>query len=49
LLRKHADEVICYSTPEHFGGVGAWYQDFSQVTDGEVRALLNQASLRSAS
>jgi predicted phosphoribosyltransferase len=49
LLRKHADEMICYSTPERFGGVGAWYDDFSQVTDDEVRGLLNQASLRGAS
>ena len=49
LLRENADEVICYSTPERFGGVGAWYADFSQVTDEEVRALLNQASLRRAS
>ena len=49
LLREHADEAICYATPEPFGGVGAWYEDFSQVTDEEVRALLNQASLRRAS
>jgi predicted phosphoribosyltransferase len=49
LLRKYADELICYSTPERFGGVGAWYEDFSQVSDDEVRTLLNQASLRRAS
>ena len=49
MLRKYADEVICYSTPERFGGVGAWYENFSQVTDDEVRALLNQASLGRAS
>lgn len=48
-LRAYADEVICYETPEPFGGVGAWYADFSQVSDDEVRALLDQASLRSAS
>jgi putative phosphoribosyl transferase len=48
-LGEHADEVICYETPEPFGGVGAWYEDFSQVTDEEVRALLDQASLRRAS
>lgn len=48
-LREHADEVICFQTPEPFGGVGAWYDDFSQVTDEEVRALLDQASLRRAS
>jgi predicted phosphoribosyltransferase len=34
---------------EPFAGVGAWYEDFSQVTDDEVRALLNAASLRRAS
>ena len=49
MLREHADDVICYETPQPFGGVGAWYEDFSQVTDDEVRALLNQASLRRAS
>jgi predicted phosphoribosyltransferase len=48
-LREHADDVLCYETPEPFGGVGAWYEDFSQVTDEEVRALLDQASLRRAS
>lgn len=45
-IRAHASEVICYETPAPFGGVGAWYEDFSQVTDDEVRALLKQASLR---
>ena len=45
-LRGHADEVICYQTPVRFEGVGAWYEDFSQVVDGEVRRLLNQAALR---
>jgi putative phosphoribosyl transferase len=48
-LRVYADEVICYETPEPFGGVGAWYVDFSQVTDDEVRGLLDEASLRRAS
>ena len=48
-IREHATETICYETPEPFGGVGAWYEDFSQVTDGEVRALLEKASLRRAS
>jgi predicted phosphoribosyltransferase len=49
MLRGYADEVICCETPEPFGGVGAWYDDFSQVTDEEVRALLNQAVLERAS
>ena len=49
MLRRYADDVVAYDTPELFGGVGAWYDDFSQVTDREVRALLEQASLRRAS
>lgn len=40
-LREAADEVVCYAIPEPFGGVGAWYDDFSQTGDEEVRALLN--------
>jgi erythromycin esterase-like protein/predicted phosphoribosyltransferase len=42
-LRAIADEVVCLSTPEPFGAVGAWYQDFSQTSDDEVRALLGRA------
>jgi putative phosphoribosyl transferase len=45
-LREHADEVICYHTPVRFGGVGKWFDDFSQVGDDEVRRLLNQAASR---
>lgn len=37
------DEIICASTPEPFHGVGAWYDDFSQTTDEEVRDLLEKA------
>jgi putative phosphoribosyl transferase len=43
-LRAHADEVVCAATPEPFFAVGAWYDDFSQTTDEEVRRLLEQAS-----
>src|SRR5581483_1520294 len=39
-LDAEADEVVCASTPAPFGGVGAWYDDFSQTTDEEVRTLL---------
>jgi predicted phosphoribosyltransferase len=45
LLRRHADEVVCYVTPEPLSSVGSWYEDFSQVADGDVRALLNRAAL----
>lgn len=41
-LEEAADEAICLETPEPFLGVGAWYEDFSQVGNDEVRALLNK-------
>jgi putative phosphoribosyl transferase len=34
---------VCAVTPEPFYGVGAWYEDFSQTTDEEVRELLDEA------
>lgn len=40
MLTESADDVICYAMPELFGGVGAWYDDFRQTTDEEVRELL---------
>jgi predicted phosphoribosyltransferase len=30
-------------TPQPFNAVGLWYEDFSQTTDEEVRALLERA------
>jgi putative phosphoribosyl transferase len=42
-FQDEADEAICARTPEPFHAVGAWYQDFSQTTDDEVRDLLEQA------
>ncbi|HEX5514772.1 MAG TPA: phosphoribosyltransferase family protein [Gammaproteobacteria bacterium] len=42
-LEREADEVICLLTPASFFGVGYWYEDFSQTSDDEVRALLRAA------
>ena len=42
-LRSLADEVICLVTPEHFRAVGAYYADFTQVSDSDVIALLGQS------
>src|SRR3979490_1537835 len=39
-MKAKADDVICAITPQPFDAVGRWYQDFSQTTDEEVRALL---------
>jgi putative phosphoribosyl transferase len=43
-LRDDVDEVVCALTPEPFLAVGAWYEDFSQTTDEEVRELLARAN-----
>ena len=39
-----ADEVICLETPQPFLSVGSCYADFPQVTDAEVRDILQAAS-----
>ena len=39
-LRREADDVVCLSFPEPFDAVGAWYEDFTQVTDREVQEAL---------
>src|SRR5919109_733714 len=41
---SEVDEVVCAITPDPFYGVGRWYDDFSQVTDEEVRNLLQEAN-----
>jgi predicted phosphoribosyltransferase len=43
VLRGHADDIVAVIAPEDFGGVGRWYEDFSQTTDEEVRDLLQDA------
>jgi predicted phosphoribosyltransferase len=43
LLKLDADEVVCASVPCPFRAVGAWYRDFPQTTDDEVRQLLEDA------
>jgi putative phosphoribosyl transferase len=39
-LAREADEVVCLSAPEVFQAVGQFYEDFRQVEDDEVIALL---------
>jgi putative phosphoribosyl transferase len=43
-LRAEADDVVCALSPEPFVAVGAWYDDFAQISDDEVRALLRRAA-----
>ena len=47
-LRSIADEVVCVLTPAHLDAVGLWYDDFSQTSDEEVRALLGNTSAPAA-
>lgn len=42
-IRRAADDVAAVLVPEEFYAVGQWYEDFSQTSDDEVRALLGQA------
>jgi phosphoribosylpyrophosphate synthetase len=39
-LEAVVDEVVCVLRPRYFGGVGCWYEDFSQTSDEEVHRLL---------
>lgn len=43
-LRGDADEVISLATPEQFWSVGAFYRDWSQVSDQEVAGILSRAA-----
>lgn len=43
-LEGEADAVLCLRTPADFAAVGAWYDDFSPVSDREVRRLLERAA-----
>ena len=46
-LRLEVDELVCADTPEYFYGVGQFYEDFSQVSDEEVKELLDRAARQS--
>jgi predicted phosphoribosyltransferase len=39
-LKPHVDELVCLATPEPFYAVGNFFEEWPQVTDDEVRALL---------
>lgn len=44
-LETAADRIVVLSQPRNFGAVGAWYRDFTQTSDEEVRALLSESRL----
>ena len=46
LVKPHADEVVCLDVPFDFRAVGQFYEDFRQVGDDEVVALLREAGAK---
>lgn len=45
-MRSAVNQVVCLATPEPFHAIGAWYANFPQLSDDEVRALLAQCWAR---
>ncbi|HET8562230.1 MAG TPA: phosphoribosyltransferase [Candidatus Binatia bacterium] len=45
-IRKYADEVVYLDAPEDFFAVGQFFEDFPQVTDDEVIAILGSVRVR---
>jgi predicted phosphoribosyltransferase len=39
-FKVEVDEIVCAETPQPFYAVGAWYEDFTQITDEQVREML---------
>ena len=44
VLEQYVDALVVLAMPEPFRGVGAWYADFSQVSDEQVRDFLAEAA-----
>lgn len=42
-LKHTVDEIVCLETYDYFGAIGLYYQDFHQIDDEEMRALMAQA------
>src|SRR6187551_2791523 len=42
-LGADADRVVCVDIPRALGGVGAWYDDFTAVSEDEVARLLGES------
>ena len=47
MLRTIADDVVCAHIPAHFRAVSLYYANFPQVSDDEVRDLLDRAARES--
>jgi len=43
-FQEQVGHTVCARTPELFYSVGTWYEDFSEVSDEQVRELLQRAT-----
>ena len=43
-LRSEADDVVCAIEVEQLSAISLWYEEFTQTSDEEVRALLAEAA-----
>ena len=41
-MSREADAVVCLSAPPHLFAVGQFFEDFAQVTDEDVVAILER-------
>jgi putative phosphoribosyl transferase len=43
-LQAQVDELVCLLTPQDFGAISLWYDQFEQVSDEVVTALMQEGS-----
>lgn len=41
-IRVISDEVFCLKTDDFFESVGQYYEDFSEISDNEMKKLLQE-------
>ena len=44
-LRAEVDDLICVESYPDFGAIGFYYRDFRQVSDGEVKQILDRLGI----
>lgn len=44
-VREACDDVVCVAAPRRFRAIGEFYDDFAQVTDEEVAAILTRTAV----
>lgn len=48
-LRSEVDEIVCATMPYPFEAIGLWYEDFPQLSDDDVRRLLEAYAYNTSS